>query len=73
MIDSTSDSFIGTASDFISRNATFNGARLEPVSFSILSRHGVIAVVGTEQKVQGKRGKPGSIFKISKSFVKLEG
>lgn len=58
-------SITGTASALQSKGLTINGQPVDPVGFCILARYGAIKIIGKETKPEGRRGKPGTIFKVT--------
>lgn len=58
------DSVEATASEFIAAGLRVNGIPIDQVGFSVLSKYGVISVAGKKDKVNGLRGKPGSIYRV---------
>jgi hypothetical protein len=73
MLNSSDNFFVGTASSFIEAKAMIGASLLDAVSFSILAKHGIVSKVGVEDKPQGRKGKPGVIFKVSKNLVTFQG
>lgn len=60
----TSQFIEGTASELISRGVIINGAKADAVGFSVLAKYGMVQIVGKAPKVEGKRGKQGSIYRV---------
>lgn len=60
----TSQFIEGTASELISRGVIINGAKVDAVGFSVLAKYGMVQIVGKAPKVEGKRGKQGSIYRV---------
>ena len=61
----------GTASEIINAGAYINGQKVDAVGISVLAKYGIIETVGKAEKVQGKRGKVGNIYKIPTSMLKV--
>ena len=62
----------GTASEIIASGAFINGQKVDAIAISVLAKYGIIQNVGPAEKVQGKRGKVGSIYRIPSSILKAQ-
>ncbi len=63
------DFYEGTSTEFVNAGVQVNGQKIDAVGVSVLAKYGIIEVVGKAEKIEGKRGKVGNIFRIKKSFV----
>lgn len=72
MFVETQDYIEGSTSELVARKVQVNGELLDNVGVSVLSRFGVIQNVGKADKVQGKKGKIGYVYRIPKHLVKFE-
>ena len=54
----------GTATALIEQGIMLNGAKVDAVGFSVLAKYGIVQIVGKAPKIEGKRGKQGSIYKV---------
>lgn len=54
----------GTATELIQRGIILNGTKVDAVGFSVLAKYGIVQIVGKAPKIEGKRGKQGSIYKV---------
>lgn len=70
-MQNTIDYIVGTASDLVYQGVHINGQKVDTVGISVLAKYGIIETVGKAEKVQGKRGKVGNIYKIPVSIVKV--
>lgn len=70
-MQNTIDYIVGTASDLVHKGVHINGQKVDTVGISVLAKYGIIETVGKAEKVQGKRGKVGNIYKIPVSIVKV--
>lgn len=68
-MQTTSAYIQGSASELIAAGISIGSAKVDAVSLSIMAKHGIIKVVGKEEKVPGKRGKQGAIFEIPSSLL----
>lgn len=56
--------FQGSARELIGKGVKVNGRAVDQVSLSVMVRYGIAKEVGTCEKVQGKRGPVGKIYKL---------
>ena len=54
----------GTATELIKQGIILNGVKVDAVGFSVLAKYGIVQIVGKAPKIEGKRGKQGSIYKV---------
>lgn len=54
----------GTATELIAQGIILNDAKVDAVGFSVLAKYGIVQIVGKAPKIEGKRGKQGSIYKV---------
>ena len=54
----------GTATALIKQGIILNGVKVDAVGFSVLAKYGIVQIVGKAPKIEGKRGKQGSIYKV---------
>ena len=54
----------GTASELTARGVIINGQPVDPVSLGQLAKHGIIQTIGKAEKVPGKRGKVGNVYRV---------
>lgn len=55
----------GTAAELVNRGIIVNGVKANAVDFSIMAKLGFVQTIGKAPKVEGKRGKQGSIYRVS--------
>ena len=54
----------GTSTELVQRGIIINGVKVDAVGFSVLAKYGIVQIVGKAPKIEGKRGKQGSIYKV---------
>lgn len=64
MRDKKYEHYVGTAQNYIQAGVEINGLPVDSVALSILSRFGVVKVVGKTERKPDQRGKASTIYSI---------
>lgn len=60
----------GSATDLVSAGISIGGNKVDAVGISVMAKYGIIQVVGKCEKIEGKRGKVGNVFRIPAELIK---
>lgn len=70
-MQSSTEYIQGSASEIVQAGTYINGQQVDAVAISVLAKYGIIETIGKAEKVQGKRGKVGNIYRIPSSLTKV--
>lgn len=61
----------GSSSEIVKAGTFINGQQVDVVGLSVLAKYGMIQIVGKQEKVEGRKGKPGNIYRIPVEMIKV--